>query len=327
MNQSKVTPKDFFLWAGAVIALYVGVVNYIALVWDYVDYAMPDPLQYYSSDPYQSGISWEMASLIVLTPAFLALMFLIRRDIAKDSSRLDTWVRRWALYLTVFLAGAMIVGDLIYVLYTFLNGWEITASFLLKSLVVLFVAGTGLMHFLADIWNYWQKFPVRNQYVAGGTLALVIFTVVAGFFIVGTPAQARLHRLDEQRINDLVSIQYQIVNYWQQKEKLPITLADLNDPLSGFVMPRDPQSGDAYRYEKVTSTTFKLCAVFNADGQLNTGEMVRAIQGPVPAGPMGTGEKGVGLEDSTWSHGSGEVCFLRTIDPERYPPYSKTKSI
>ena len=79
------------------LALYVGVFNYIALLWDYINYAFPDPLAYnYGyTDPYQSGISWEMASLIVLTPLFLLLMWYIRKTIARDPSRADVWVRRW----------------------------------------------------------------------------------------------------------------------------------------------------------------------------------------------------------------------------------------
>ena len=64
MEMTKVTPKDFFLWAAAMLALYVAVFNYIALVWDYINYVMPDPLQTYFPDPYQNGISWEMATLI-----------------------------------------------------------------------------------------------------------------------------------------------------------------------------------------------------------------------------------------------------------------------
>src|SRR5206468_2266860 len=105
-----VTPKDFFLWVGAMIALYVAVFNYIALVWDYIDYAFPDPLRYYV-DPYQSGISWEMATLIVLSPLFLVLMWFIHREIKRDHSRAGTWVRRWALFLTLFIAAVTIAVD------------------------------------------------------------------------------------------------------------------------------------------------------------------------------------------------------------------------
>jgi hypothetical protein len=38
---------------------------------------------------------------------------------------------------------------------------------------------------------------------------------------MGSPNSQRLFRLDQKRIVDLQNIQYQVINYWQQKEKLP----------------------------------------------------------------------------------------------------------
>ncbi len=323
---TKVTPKDFFLWVGAMAALYVGVFNYIGLVWSYIDYAIPDPLQYYGGDPYQNGISWQMATLIVLVPAFLILMWLIRRDIDADTTRRNIWVRRWALFLTVFVTGVVIVGDLIYVLYAFLNGTDLTIRFVLKALIVLLVAAIGFMHFMADLWNYWEKFPARNRHVGVATILLVFCTIVAGFFIVGTPQQARIYRFDDQKVNDLTTIQYQVVQYWQQKEKLPATLNDLNDPISGTIIPVDAQTGMAYRYEVMGRLSFKLCATFNAEMRAmpNSPSMTREMM-PVPASPTYP-VKGVDI-GQTWQHGIGEACFERTIDPERYPPFSKQKNL
>src|SRR3989344_9571800 len=215
MERAKTTPKDFFLWAGAMITLYAGVVAFITLLFNYINYTFPDPLRYYT-DPYSSGIPYQMASLIVLTPVFLILMRIIRKNIERDPSRAEIWVRRWALFLTVFAAGATIVGDLIVLLTTFLSGEELTFAFLLKVLVVLLVAGAGFMHFMADLWGYWVQNPGRARMVNWSVGVLVIFAIIAGFFIVGTPGQAREYRLDQQKVNDLQSIQSQVVYYWQQ---------------------------------------------------------------------------------------------------------------
>jgi hypothetical protein len=317
MDKPKTTPKDFFLWAGAMVALYVAVFNYIALVWDYINYTFPDPLGYTPVDPYQSGISWEMASLIVLSPLFLLLMWYIHRSIRQDVTRAEIWIRRWALYLTLFVAGFTIAVDLIYVLYAFLNGTDLTARFLLKALMVLMVAAIGFMHFIADLWGYWDQYPMRNRMVAWGTGVLVVVTVIAGFFIVGTPAQARLVRFDDQKVQDLQNIQYQVVNYWQSKQKLPAVLSDLNDPLSNYTVPSDPQAGDSYTYKATGTLSFQLCATFNA---LSSGTNPNLT---TPAAPAPMGQAGKPVQDN-WGHGTGTVCFDRTIDPQRYPPFSKT---
>jgi len=105
-TKPKATPKDFFLWLGAVVTLYASVGALITLLFQYIDYTFPDPLQYYV-DPFNTAISFAMASLIVLVPASVVLFRLIRSDIARDPSRNEVWVRRWALVLTLFLAGAL----------------------------------------------------------------------------------------------------------------------------------------------------------------------------------------------------------------------------
>ncbi|MBC7836315.1 hypothetical protein H7X87_00865 [Acetobacteraceae bacterium] len=310
MDKPKTTPKDFFLWAGAMLTLYGGVVAFIALIFNYINYAFPDPLRYWG-DPYQGGISYQMASLIVLTPVFLLLMRFIRRSIKNDSTRREIWVRRWALFLTVFLAGVTIVVDLIVLLTTFLQGEELTIAFLLKIAVVLLVASAGFMHFLADLWGYWEQYPERARWINYGVGLLVILTILAGFFIVGTPAQARLMRFDTQKVNDLQSLQSQIVSYYQQKQTLPTTLANLNDPLSYFSVPMDPQTGENYEYQKTGDRSFTLCAQFNAEDSSNRGMGSRAIMPTM-----------YGVNDN-WKHSAGRQCFERTIDPELYPPFTK----
>lgn len=315
MDKPKVTPKDFFLWAGAVVSLYWSVIAYILLTFEYINYVMPNPLAYYSSDPYNSSIPYDMASIIVLFPIYLAVMWAIRRDITKDSTRGEIWVRRWALIFTLFVAGVTIAIDLIVLLTTFLSGEEITLAFILKVIIVLLVAAGVFMHFIADFWGYWTMYPTRHLAVFIGVGVLAFVTVVSGFFIVGTPMEARLYRFDDQKVSDLQSIQYQIANYYQLKQKLPLSLSDLSDPISNIVVPLDPQTGQQYEYSVVngTSTLFSLCATFNKE---NRGKYAVGREGvaqfPTPAI---VGIKG----ESNWQHGVGRVCFDRTIDPERYP--------
>lgn len=311
MEKPKATPKDFFLWAGAMVSLWAGVIAFIALIFDYINYGLPNVLAYYSPDPWGS-VSYEMASLIVLAPVFLLLMRVIRRNIANDPSRNDIWVRRWALYLTVFAAGATIVIDLITLIMYFLRGEEMTIAFLLKVLVVVLVAGAGFLHFLADLQGYWRTNPKSARYINWGIGALVLIFIVAGFFIIGTPGAARQFRLDEQRTYDLQNIQSQVLYYYQSKQSLPANLSALNDSISGYLAPVDPQTGEAYSYSIVKAPyAFSLCATFAAASrtlQASVSEPAR----PVPA------SKGF----DHWAHEAGNQCFTRTIDPQLYPPFT-----
>jgi type II secretory pathway pseudopilin PulG len=310
MERPKATPKDFFLWAGAMISLYAGIFAFVSLLFQYINHAFRDSLSYYY-DPYQGGIAYSMASLIVLAPLFLILMRAIRRSIERDPSRNEVWVRRWALYLFVFVAGAAIVIDLIVLLTTFLSGEELTVRFLLKVAVVLLVAAAGFMHFLADIWGYWLKNPHYARYINWSVGVLVVLSIAAGFLIVGSPQTQRQYRLDSQRVQDLNSIQSQVIYVYQQKNALPTALSELEDPLSYYTAPTDPKTGAAYKYRATGPLSFEVCATFD----LPSSGMEEPMY-PEPA----YRSKGM---DSKWIHGTGETCFQRVIDPELYPPFTK----
>jgi hypothetical protein len=313
-NPTKTTPKDFFLWLGALIALYGSVTSFLTLIFEYINSAYPDPLAYYG-DPYGGAVRTSMAMLIVLVPATIILFRLIRGSIDKEPAKASVWVRRWALVLTLFIAGAAVVIDLITIINTFLGG-EISIRFFLKAAVVLLVAAGVFMHFLADVKGYWIVNVKKANLIGIGVGILALVSVVSGFFIIGTPGQVRDLRFDAQKVSDLQNIQYQIVYYWQSKRALPSELSELTDPLSGSTVPVDPETGMAYRYERTSDASFKLCAKFNQATPDTAGK------GQYPGRDIGVtwGPQA----DENWTHGEGEHCFDRTIDPERYPPFPKS---
>ena len=308
----KVTPKDFFLWSGAMIALYVSIFSFISLIFNYLNYVFPSSLRYYRIDPYLSGVSYEMALLVVFFPLFLILMWFIHKSIKLDATRALVWVRRWALYLTLFIAGLALAADLVTLVMYFFNG-DVTVRFALKVLVLLLVLGGVFLHFLADLRGYWQKNPAKARTLGLAAGVLVIVTILVGFFIIGTPWQARQYRFDEQKVNNLQQIQSEVINYWRIKQTLPASLADLKDPISDISVPRDPQTNQQYEYRVQGTHTFSLCAQFNASSKSEY-----LYRGNEPAFVSGypTSNK-----INSWTHSAGRVCFVRTIDPSRYPPF------
>ena len=112
-------------------------------------------------------------------------------------------------------------------------------------------------------------------------------------------------------MGDLQTVQWQIVNYWQSKEKLPPTLAELEDSISGFVVPTDKETGAVYEYHVTGALVFELCATFSRDSR-GTSKDFMAVPSVYP-----------GIEGENWQHKQGRQCFERTIDPDRYPPIPK----
>lgn len=308
-----VTPQDFFLWLGRIVGLYGSIIALLALLFEYINRSFPDALAGYV-DPYASAVHVSMATLIVLVPLTVLLSHLIRASIRKNPAKENIWVRRWAIVLTLFLAGVVVAIDLITLFTTFLGG-EVTVRFALKVLAVLLVGVWVFLHFLAERWGYWLKNEKKTYAVAVAAILLNILVIAGGFIIVGTPQDMRLQRFDAQRVSDLQSLQWKIVEHYQQKEVLPRDLSVFNDPISSFMVPVDPQTRAPYTYETDGKLSFTLCAVFARDSVETIG------QGEYAGRNMTYPSKGI---SDTWKHGVGETCFTRTIDPDLYPPFSKS---
>ena len=149
-------------------------------------------------------------------------------------------------------------------------------------------------------------------------ISVVAIAIVAGFFILGTPQGERMRRFDETRVSNLQEIQWQVINYWQAKEKLPENLAALINETQGTRPPFDPETGAAYEYKIVEGRdlTFELCADFKTE---TSAASVNDRTKPAPAyGPYGPEPV-----NWNWQHGIGRTCFERTIDPDVYKPPSR----
>lgn len=159
------------------------------------------------------------------------------------------------------------------------------------------------------------------KYYVYTIIAIVSATVIAGFFIVGSPKYARLIEQDNQRISNLQMIQSEILNFWTNKARLPKVLSELNDSIRGVSVPYDPVSGTEYTYEISGKESFRLCAIFakpsilTPTGGLKSAPMERV---PSPAYMIPYGQ-------DNWQHAEGLVCFDRKIDKELYPPIKLIK--
>lgn len=323
----KTTAKDFFVYLGTVVLLYVSFGSLVNLIFNYINYFFPDVLtdNYYYYDPYTAAVRFSLAVLIILFPVFWAATYYINKDLKEHPEKQEMAIRKWLLYLTLFIASVIVIGDLVTLVNTFLNG-EITSRFILKVLAMLILAGFVLLYYGWDLKGKYIERPLlgRSLGVIAGIIVLV--SVVGGFFVIGSPQSQRMIRFDQQKISDLQNIQWQIVSFWQQKEKMPKTLLELQDPLSGFTIPKDRESGKDYEYILGNGMSFKLCAHFNKESDDR--------KYPDPYGGKGGGigliepsspfpYPGDGINEN-WKHGSGYYCFDRVIDPDKYPPYPKT---
>jgi hypothetical protein len=143
--------REAFMYLVLFSTLYWSAFHLGSLLFDIINITFPDPasdranLTVYT----RSSMRWSISSLIVAFPVFLYMSRLVARDIAADPVKRHSKVRRWLTYLTLFLASTIIIGDVITLLYNLLGG-ELTVRFLLKALVVAFIAGSVFWYYVTS---------------------------------------------------------------------------------------------------------------------------------------------------------------------------------
>lgn len=131
--------------------------------------------------------------------------------------------------------------------------------------------------------------PVGTWLLAVAGVA-VLATVVAAMAVIGSPAQQRQQRFDEQRVQALERIETAIDMHVGVRRALPDSLDALRQsPHGAGVRVVDPQTGAPFGYSRLDARRYELCADF-----------VTARRGEA---------RGVASMGAKWAHPAGRHCF------------------
>ncbi len=294
----KTNVKDLFLNLGAIVALYTVVISLVSLLFAVINAAYPKITNSYSYYGSQS-ISWPVAILIIFFPIFVFLMWLLEKNYISEPDKRNAGIRKWLSYITLFLAGVLTAGDLVTVLYYFIDGQELTTGFLFKVLAVLVVAVSVFLYYISDIRG---KLNSSSRKVWAGIASVIIIgSIIWGFSVLGSPRTQRLVKYDEQKINDLQMLSSYVQSYYQMKASMPESLSDLS-AVQYSQIPVDIQSGKSYEYKLIgqSAKAYELCAEFNTDTK-NTNSRAMYPYGEI-----------------SWIHPSGHHCFQLAIPVSQY---------
>jgi len=299
----KSTPKDVFLQLFNIVTFYLSMIGFIILYVQYVNALFPDKLNYYFTG-ISALVRTASSMVFVAVPAYIISSWLLAKDMALVPEKRGLKLRKWLTYFTLFISAVTIIVDLMIFVYNFLNG-ELSVRFVLKVFVVLLVACGVFGYYMWDL----KRKDLVSKLPKVFAIILAVFalgSIIIGFFIIGTPSDQRKRRFDEQRVQELQMIQGQVVNYWTLKKNLPADLSLLQDNISGFVAPMDPETKVAYEYKIIDPLKFELCATFALAS--DDKENQNRINYYPPYDSF----------QQNWSHEDGRTCYSRTIDPELY---------
>lgn len=308
MAEHKSTARDFFLHLLSMVTLYMSATAFITLLFQYVNYFFPDALlpEYYY-DATNGPLRFAIATLVVVFPVYIWSAWYLQKGYTKNAELKNLGVRKWLIYLTLFVAVFMIIGSLISILNSFLSG-ELTIRFFLKALSVALVAAMIFSYYLLDIRDALTK--GKRAVFRYGAIGLIVVSVIGAFFLIGSPTKQRIQRFDGLRSQHLQSLKYAIDAYYTQAGKLPVTLNELNQPpyyLGGTIT--DPETGVPYEYMVSGDKNYEICATFGMSTQTKTNATIP-----------------YGADAFSYTHDAGRQCYS-LMAPEKTPSAAAVKSV
>jgi hypothetical protein len=145
--------RDAFQYLVLFATLYTSAFSLGSLIFDFINLAYPDSsraIGAFEFDYSRESIRWSVSALIVAFPVFLYTSWLTSRAIERDPVKRAAKIRRWLTYLTLFIAAAVLIGDVTTLVYNLLGG-ELTVRFALKVAAVALIAGTAFTYYLRDL--------------------------------------------------------------------------------------------------------------------------------------------------------------------------------
>ena len=241
--------------------------------------------------------SWPIASLLIITPIFLAVSGLLHRQY--KNGRLEKGaIYRWLTYFMLLVSSIIIIGDLIKLVDNLLSG-DYKIDTILKILTVLVIAVCIFLYYLYDLKREdYTKRSLVAQIAFTTVIVMALASIVSGFLVADSPKLAREKKMDLERVNHLSQLSYSLEDFYRQNDGLP---TDLSEKRYAYFV--DPETKQLYEYRKISPNSYELCATFTHEASVPDGMT------PYYPEPRGDG--------ADWNfHTAGRECYERKIDTE-----------
>ncbi len=290
--------REAFIYLITFSTLYSSAFSLGSLVFLLIDYAIPDPAARQWSHMLVDGIRWSASFLLISFPAYLWFTRVTHLATRRDPEKRSSKIRKWLTYLTLFVAAAVLLVDLVTVVFNLLAG-DLTLRFMLKVLTVGAIGGSVFGYYTWDLRRDDEPSGEKAaqgaglRLVAGAVSFAVLAALGAGLWVAGNPSEQRALRLDDQRESHLDAIAGAVDLYWDQHESLPESLQALSRERGVRLQSiEDPETGAVYEFRALGERRYELCATFDAQDQ----------PADVRRGVLRRGTR-------FWEHGAGRTCF------------------
>lgn len=302
------TAKNFVLQLGSLASLYLSLSFLIVLLFGIINILYPDVTNdYWMVEQAHGSVRLGIAMVIVFFPTYLILTRMVNTARRSENNGVYQALTKWLIYLSLLVGGAVLLGDLVAVIMSFLEG-ELTQRFVLKAGSLFVIVGVAFYYYILDARGHWLTDEKKSIMFAIGTALVVVASVGYGFTHIDAPSDVREQKIDATQVTDLQQLQWRIQDHAVTNGTLPESL----EQLSNGTIPNAPEDRSAYKYN-VTAEGFELCATF---AQPSTESENYVYQSGVMID-----EKMMIKNPDNWQHDAGEVCFKRVVNE----PTAETK--
>ncbi|MDZ7627657.1 MAG: DUF5671 domain-containing protein [Parvularculaceae bacterium] len=238
-----------------------------------------------------TGLRWSIASLLVGYPIFLFLGWRLAAKKRRDPDRRRSRVRAWLTYVTLIFAAGALIGDLVAVVYQFLDG-GLSTRFAAKAGVVGLISAAILWNYSRDAERMSGHADLLGQALAVLSTIVVAVLVAWAFSVVRSPGAARERISDETRVSNLVTMTRLADCHYTYYDRLDSSFAAMQTALADLggrlpvaagctePYPYDPSTGAEYRYRVIDENSYEVCAIFEGgwpEGDEGDGEVRRTL--------------------------------------------------
>lgn len=256
--------KYTFLYLLSLITLIMTAMAVGNVVFELINKFINDPLASFIGTFNPDSIKMGIATLIIASPIYFITTKLIMKGVGSGVLNKEATPRRWLSYLIILVSSFVMLGFLISVLFSFLDG-ELTLKFALKALTALLIAGGIFGFYFYDVRR--EEIDPKDKVILSfgiTALTIVVVSLVVSFFFVESPSAARDRKHDQALTGNFDQIDSSLNSYYNENKKLPGNLSVLIDE-KRFITEnatKDPLTGETIEYKVLDEKKYQLCATF-----------------------------------------------------------------
>ena len=298
-QQNNNSAKFAFFYMLSLVALIFMALSAGIIVFQIINKNIIDALQTFRGRYSSDALKFAISAIIISAPIYYLTVAQINKNLFKGLLGKDSGVRKWLTYFILLVSSLVMLGWLIAVIYSFLDG-ELTAKFILKALTAIAISAAVFTYYLYDIKRD-NVVGVKDKVVRAyfyGSLIVVIAVLISAFVFVESPRETRNIKHDNNVLNKFERIDNAINDYYRENKDLPNNLNILLENTVYFNEDdlKDNTTKKKFDYKMVDNRTYELCAEFLASNKEDEGDNYR-----------------YGYHNKRWKHDAGYQCLKQKV--------------